>query len=290
MDRSHAISRDSLGLYLSYDHKFTDRFSTIFGVRGHFVRDDGFDGSHNVYLPQVQTLYKINDNTSWYINVGKSFEMPAINSKYSRSGTAAFKSLKPQEGWTYETGIKKVTDTTSTKLAVFNMKMDNKFKWDTYANQGITPPEGIDPSTKIQVNVGEFKNTGVELEYTKILNDRLQYNLGFTYQNPKSKDEGATWVQESARLQFTAGARYDIGKLNTGINLFFCGDREDSAYDPVHKIKNAVKLNAMASYAPDKNSRITLNLYNLLDRDDVINVNEHYEKPFNWTLSYEYKF
>ena len=291
-DSSHAIDRDSLGVYVSYDHKYTDRLSSVIGLRGHFVKDNGFDGAHNAYLPQLQTLYKINDATSLYVNVGKAFEMPAVNSKYSRSGTGANSALKPQEGWTYETGIKHITETSSTKFAVFNMQMDNKFAWRKYNQLGITPPAGVDPDTYIQVNLGEFRNTGVEFEYNKILSENWQYNAGFTYQNPEAKDSG-TWEQQSARIQLTTGAKYSYSKLWVGMNLFYSGDREDATKKvagKIHKLKDNIKLNAVISYAPDKNNSFKFNLYNLLDRDNVLNVSENLDRPFNWTLSYNHSF
>lgn len=291
-DTSHAISRDSLGTYLSYNQAFSDKFSTTVGVRGHFVKDNGFDGSHREFLPQLQTLYKFSDKMSWYTNMGKSFEMPAINSKYSRSQTGANGALKPQKGWTYETGVKYITDSSAVKLAMFTMKMDNKFAWRKYKDLGIIPPTGIDPDTYIQVNLGEFKNTGVELSYDKQISDRWQYNLGITYQNPQAKDSGV-WVQESARLQATAGAKYNIGKLSAGLNAFYVGDREDVSKKVDGKIvqmKNSMRVNGMVAYAPDKNNYFKLNMYNLLDRDNEINVSQHLERPFNWTLSYTYTF
>lgn len=289
VDRSHAISRDSLGVYLSYDQKYNNRFSSILGFRGHFVRGNGWDSSHNSYLPQLQTLYKINDNTTWYTNIGKAFEMPAINSKFSRSKTGSVGALKPQEGWTYETGFKRITGSSSAKLALFSMKMNNKFAWRTYKQLNLTPPPGIDPTTYIQVNLGEFRNTGVELEYSKHLSDMWRYNLGFTYQNPKAKDAGA-WEQQSSRIQFTSGAGYSIGKFGANLNLFYSGDRENSAYGKLHKLKASVRANAVLTYNPDKAHYFKLNMYNLLDRDNVINVNEHLERPFNWTFSYTYNF
>ena len=288
-NRSNAISRDSLAAYFSWNQKYDDKFSTNIGVRAHYVKNNGFDGAHNVYLPQLQTLYKLDENTSWYINVGKAFEMPAINSRYSRSKTGSNGALKPQEGWTYETGVKKITDTSSSKLAVFTMRMDDKFAWKKYNQLGITPPAGIDPDTYIQVNLGEFKNTGVEFEYDKVIGEHWRYNLGATYQDPLAKDAGK-WTQQSSRYQFTAGAKYNYSKLGVGVNLYYLGDREDASYGSLHKLKNIIKLNSVINYDPDKNNSITLNLYNLLDRDNSINVSENLDKPFNWTLSYEYRF
>ncbi len=289
IDRSHAIDRDSLGVYLSYDKKYNDKFSSVLGLRGHFVKGNGWDNSHNSYLPQLQTLYKINENTTWYTNFGKAFEMPAINSKFSRSKTGSVGALEPQEGWTYETGFKRITDSASAKLALFSMKMNNKFAWRTYQQLNLTPPLGIDPSTYIQVNLGEFKNTGIELEYSKNLSDMWRYNLGFTYQNPKAKD-AEIWEQQSARIQFTSGASYNIGKFGANLNLFYSGDRENSSYGKLHKLKPSLRANGVLTYTPDNNQYFRLNFYNLLDRENVINVNEHLEHPFNWSVSYTYNF
>lgn len=126
--------RNSYGAYISYHKKFDDKFSSTLGLRGETYRATDFDDkNNNVLLPQLQTLYKINDTLSWYTNIGKAFEMPAINSHTSSGGTSADiikkNGIKPEEGWTYETGLKHITDTSSTKLAIFNMDYKNKFKW-----------------------------------------------------------------------------------------------------------------------------------------------------------------
>ena len=113
VNRAHVTIRDSLGLYTSYTHEFSNTFSAVFGIRAHFIKGNDVDSSKSVYLPQLQTLYKIDEKTSWYTNIGKSFEMPAINSRYTLSGTGRNDNLKPQEGWSYETGVKHVTDTSS---------------------------------------------------------------------------------------------------------------------------------------------------------------------------------
>lgn len=292
VNRSHAIERDSLALYTSYSHAFSDKFSAVLGLRAHFVKGNAADPAQNAYLPQLQTLYKIDDQTSWYTNIGKSFEMPAINSLYSRSGTARNDNLKPQEGWTYETGIKWITGSSSFKAAIFAMQIDNKFAWRKYKDLGLTPPPGIDPDNYIQVNLGEFRNTGLEVEYTQQLNDNWQYNLGFTVQNPEAKDSGV-WEQQSSRWQATAGVQYNIGKFNSSLNLFYAGDREDASKriaGKYHPMRDKVDLNAVLAYTPDKNNSFKLNLYNLLNRDNVMNVSENLSRPFNWSMTYTCMF
>lgn len=292
-------SRNSYGAYISYNKQFNDKFSTTLGLRGETYRKTDFDKTHNVVLPQLQTLYKFDDTVSWYANVGKAFEMPAMNGHTSSGGNAEILNqypVKPEEGWNYETGFKRITDTSSTKLAIFNMDYKNKFKW-----KKITLPSGED--TTVQFNVGKFENTGIELEYQKELSDKWAYNFNATAQNPKSYDDDtARWTQESARLQFSAGVDYSLNKLKASLNGLVLADRETSCmrYDKVaysstknnydHDLKNRVLLNASFTYSPTENQSCVLNLNNLLDRKDPVSSYEYYDLPFNWTLTYNFSF
>lgn len=293
--------RNSFGAYLSYNKHFNDRFSTILGLRAQTYRHSDADvKDHNVILPQIQALYKMNDKVSWYLNVAKAFEMPAMNAHVPAGGkgNAAWdkmkmddireqsreNGIKPEEGWNYETGIKRITDSSSTKLAVFHMDYKNKFKW-VEVTPGVTNP-------KKQINMGKFKNTGIEFEYQKKLSDKWDYNFGVTYQDPKSKETDA-WKQESARFQLNAGVNYTLNKFTSNLNCLVLADREDSyyKYDGQNvSLKNRFLLNASFMYRPTNNQSIALNLYNILDREDPISTYEYRELPFNWTLTYNYTF
>lgn len=293
-DRSKNIDRDAVGVYTSYTQQLTPKFSTVLGLRGEFVQGNGFDDDHNVFLPQLQTLYKLNDTTSWYTNIGKSFEMPSIHSKYYSSKVSTRKAIDPQEGWTYETGLKHIRTTDSIKLAVFHMDINNKFKW---VKENTVFADG-DPNTSIQINQGKFKNTGVEVEYVKLLNNNWKWNAGASYSNPEVNDDGK-WVQESARVQFNAGVEYNKDKWITNLTWMYTGDREDSYYksdgtiagnNPDHKTPNRIQLNATVQYRPAKDDSVVLNMYNLLDRKNCINENENWDLPFNWMLSFKHLF
>lgn len=287
--------RTSLGLYTSYTHQFAPKFSATLGLRGEAIND--FDTDQNVFLPQLQTLYKFNENLTWYTNIGKSFIMPAMNSQFYTTDKDAHnlkksRGLKPQEGWTYETGMKKITNSSSLKLAVFNMDISNKFGWASEEELGI----GTNTTAEIQINKGDFRNTGIEVEYTKLVGDNWRYNLGVTYSNPEINDSGE-WVQDNARLQFVAGIGYQKNKFNAGLNYLFLGDRNDSYYHEVtssgnryYVLPNRNIMNATLQYSADKNNSVALNFYNILDKKDVVNDYENYGLPFNWTLTYNYSF
>ena len=290
----NSIGRNAYSVYSSYSHQFDNKFTGILGMRGEFTQDNGWDDSHNVFLPQLQFLYKANDSWSLYTNVGKSFDMPSINSKYYSTKLINWH-IKPQQGWTYEFGSKYVAEKDSLKIALFHMDIKDKFEW---VKENTLIPGG-DSNTNVQINGGKFRNTGIEADYVHLIDDNWKYNLGVTISNPEIQS-GDKWVQESARLQASAGVQYNNNKFTGNLGLFVTADREDSYYNRLgqsaktygydHKVPNRVHLNSTLQYRPEKNHTFALNLYNLLDRDNCINENENYDLPFNWTLTYSYSF
>ncbi len=288
--------RKNYGLYASYKYAFNDAFSVTAGVRGQHISEDYIKGqgktkSHNEFLPQIQALYKVNKSTSWYLNAAKSYQLPPLNQFFGYPGRSV-DDLKPQEGWTYETGVKHITDTTSTKVAVYHMDIDGKFDWTAK-----------DPITGLQylINTGKFKNDGVEVEYKKHLSDQWSYNLGAALSNPKTKAEGESYYKQSdAKLQLTAGIDYVTGKLTSNLNYLYLGKREGSFYlsdgssaskvGADHKVPHRSLLNAAFTYKADKHHSATLNLNNILDNKDTINKYENWGMPFNWMLTYNYTF
>lgn len=276
--RKNAL-RNSLAIYGAYTYAMTPDFSTTLGLRGHFI--DDYATRENVFLPQFQTLYKINDSTSWYTNIGKAFQMPALNQYFAKQD-ADFNRLKPQQGWNYETGIKKIIDNKqSIKLAIYHMDIKDQFVWKKNAD-----------NTDYMTNAGDFRNTGVEAEYVRILNDNWKYNLGFSYSNPENNESGS-WEQCNSRIQTTAGVTYNQDKWLANLNFLYLGDREESYYrihGDVSDIPDRIQLNAAFTYHPERNQAVVLNLYNILDRDNSVNKYENLDLPFNWSLSYNYTF
>ncbi|MBR1590022.1 MAG: TonB-dependent receptor [Acidaminococcaceae bacterium] len=290
-DFAEKADRKNVAAFASYKYQFSDKFSTTLGVRGQHVSD--YIKDENVFLPQIQTLYKFNDKTSWYINVGKSFQMPALNQYFNGDH---FDELKPQKGWTYETGMKIINDSSSIKFDVFHMDIDGKFSWaETHPGE-----------PKQLINTGKFKNTGVEVEYTKQLSNNLGYRLGVMWANPKATNWDTKlkkirdyYEQDEAKLQLTAGVDYKLGKLTSNLNYLFIGNRENSYYrydgssgstNPDHKVPNRSVLNANFIYNADTHHSIQLTLNNILGRDDTINKYENWSMPYNWMLTYRYTF
>lgn len=281
-----SADRENAAIYASYKYAASDDLTFNVGMRGEHIDDVAED--QNVFLPEVSALYKISDTASWYVEAGRSFQMPALNQYFKPGRTDK---LKPQKGWTYETGVKFIDDDKSLKVDLFHMDIDGKFDW--YKVDGY--------DQKILMNSGKFKNTGLEAEFTHNVNDDFAYHLGGMYGDPKTKERGMDdYVQSDAKLQLTAGIDYRMGKLLTNLNYLYLGKRQMSYYTnngskakaatADHRVPFRSVLNACFTYRPDTVNSLKLNLNNILDRNDTINKYENWGLPFNWTLEYEYTF
>lgn len=275
--------RENFALYTQYSWQVTDRFNATIGVRGEHINDKVKD--QNVFLPQFQTLYKVTDNSSWYINVGKAFQMPVLSDMMQKAKDGSYqavsgKNLKPLEGWNYETGYKIINGDSSWKFALYHMDFDNSLQWKQQSN-----------GEYIRINTGKFKNTGFETEFASRLSDRLRVNAGFSYSDPKNRTTaGGKWEQTYPKLQFDAGLVYSSEKWDAGTRLNWLTKRlknRDGGTNP-----DLINLNAFATYKPNADDAITLNLNNILDRHNVITngAYEYWDLPFNWTLSYSHSF
>ena len=274
--------RNNTSIYTSYSTEITPDFTMILGVRGENTKD--FAKNDNVFLPQIQTLYKLNANTSWFINVGKAFQMPAINTYFTKPG-GGFNNLKPQQGWTYETGVKWIDNKSSLKVSAYRIDFKDAFKWDKWTD--------ADGDHNFLTNVGEFKNTGVEVDFTHQINDAWSYHAGVSFSNPKD-NEGGKWQQVNAKLQYSAGITYDKEKWTANVSYVYLGDRQTSYY--LHSdgsnfaIPSSMDLSANFQYRPNKNQSITLTLDNILDKTNSVNKYENLGLPFNCQLAYNFSF
>lgn len=276
VDTSRIAHRTSNALYLSYDKWFGDKFKTTLGLRGEKYSDYATDD--NILLPQIQTLYKFDDTSSWYINIGKAFQMPAVDAYF---GGYSFNNIEPEEGWNYETGFKKVDGNKSYKLAVYHMDFENKLGW--------SDDEGPD-GKKYPVNKGDFRNTGVELEMTNRVDDNWSYRLGVGYGNPEIKDPSAKnpkWVQDAGRVDFVAGLTYSQEKLKSNLTFKYLGDREDYK---ARQIPARARLTWNTTYDFTKNDSVTVTFNNLLDRENYSNRYGNLDLPFNWRVMYTHTF
>lgn len=292
--------RKSYSLYQSYDHKFSDAYNMIFGIREYWMGSSKFLSSERKILPQVQGLYKINDTSSVYFNVGKSFEMPQLSSNfYTGPKYAVNPDIKPQSSWSYETGYKYDNNKTFFSASIFYVDATDKIIWGKTTD-----------NKSIQINADKWKNYGLELNLKQKVNDKQDVYMGATFQNPKSKSDygdwktkPGEWSQDESKVLFNLGTTYHQSKLVFDTRITATLKREPSSYlyngasasaktgkVPDHNLKNRIDWSASLSYNPTDKDTLRLVGRNLLNRKDVVNYNEYYCTPINFYVTYERRF
>ena len=275
--------RHSLALYGSYSYQINPTWSTVVGLRYTDIKDPV--KNQHVLTPQFQLNYRINKESSVYMNVGKAFTMPNLSDTFKTVNrqyqSVSGRNLKPEEGWNYELGYKHITNKDSWKVAAFYMDFKNFFSWKPDSNGKMT----------IRVNGGRFRNVGVEAQYGRKLTDRLKVTVGAAYSNPKQMEiDKNYWKQANPKLQFTGGIHYNSSTWTAGSSINFVTKRmknRDGGINP-----NLVAWNAYVVYQFNENSSVRLDARNLLNRHNVISNGdwEYWDEPFNYQLSYTQKF
>lgn len=235
---------------------------------------------YDAFTPQFALLKKLDNNSSLYANAAKSFKMPTFTQLYG-GGSANFAAnplLEPEEGWTYEFGYKKSSNTSMFKAAVYYMDL-NTIEYDgksTTDNPYIT--RNMD-----------FKNKGLEVTYDKDFGSKYSYSLGANFCNPKGQNEkkNGAWEHKFAREQYTASVKYHDDKFNAALTGTFTTDRASGWGD-------LLPVNFIAGYKLDKSSKLELGVENIFDRDDIVSnpgsATKYYCLPRTVHLTYTYSF
>lgn len=279
--------RQSYALYGQLSHSFSSKMDSILGIRYQRIEDPV--KSQNVFTPQWQLLYQLSDNASMYMNMGKSFTMPNLSDTFKKVGkkysAITGKNLKPEEGWNYEIGYKKIKDKDSFKIAIYHMQFKNFFGW------AKAYEESTGKQYDIRINQGEFRNTGVEIDYNHMMSERLKVEIGASFSNPKNqKTKGGAWEQTYPKVQLVTGVNYSTERWSTGLHLNYWTKRlknRDGGINP-----DMISLNFSGEYHIGPNDSCFLQVNNILDRKNVITNGawEYWDLPFNFTLTYRHKF
>ena len=223
-------------------------FTATIGAREQFLKAND---NYNAFTPEFSLIKKLDQNSSIYLNAAKAFKMPNFTSLYG-SGSVEFKpnpELKPEEGWTYELGYKKASNSSMFKTAIYYIDMDAwSYKADSDGvNQAINSP---------------FENLGLEVNYEKNVGEHFSYSLGTDISNPKSRDAGK-WTRKFAREQYTASLKYNNRDFTASLAGSMTADRAGGW-------KDRLPLNLYTSYQLSKDHRIDLvcegRLYNQLEQ------------------------
>ena len=289
------LGRNINSLFGSWEGKLGKRDILSVGVRGTWT-SGAMKNFHN-FSAQAQYLHKINNNQSFYISAGQSFVLPTLSQMYSRVGITSANliignpDLNPQKGTHYEIGWKKETASRQYKIALFSEEIKDNISFSKITSGSLK-------DHWYAINE-DFKNKGIELSVRGNQHNGFTWNLGITFQDPKSKQTTEKtsaktyWDRSLGRWMINGGVAYEKGKWSTALNFTYLADRvmcptSAHSYDQ----KPYLLTTFTAKYAPNAESDITLTIDNVLSRQDVTShtSSDYYATPINYLISYRYKF
>ena len=146
-------------LYLNTNYQYNN-FDFNIGARNtnHSVYGDFLTGNFNLGK-------KITDDMLIFGLISKTFRAPDATDLYGYSGNP---NLEPEESISHEIGIKKITSFGDFSVSYFNNDIDNLIESD---------------GSKMQ-NINKAEISGVELDFSTRLNNGVDYNIKYTYQEP----------------------------------------------------------------------------------------------------------
>lgn len=281
---SKVTDRHIYAVYGQYDHKFDDKNELIVGARETWTTGGYRDQNYDNFSMSGQYVHKLDDDDSLYANVTQSFIMPTFSQMYGARDTAiANPDLKPQKGVSYEAGWKRVTDSHSWKAAVYHIDITDNISatWDT-------------DKTEYQYTNEDFKNTGIELSCDIEGKNGWSYNWGVNYMDPKVKGtKKPYWDRKYGRVQLNGGITYSKDKWVSSLQGTYLAERVGTPSSSHSSHEKPYFLTSLTTtYNADKQNSFTLTMDNLLDREDNLSHSgsEYYSTPFNFMLTYNYKF
>lgn len=273
-------ARNVSSVFASLEHEFNDRHSATVSARETWTSGSPDGTEFNEFTPQIQYVYKMNENTSAYASVSKSFTLPTMADMYGKASTLANSGIRPEIGWHYEAGIKHISGGHQWKFAFFKSRVKDFIRLQTVGDESIAMNE-------------DTKNMGVELSCDIVGNNGWSGSWGVSLGNPKFYDARYPedgWQRSYGRVQLTGSISYQKDKWNASLNGSFLYDRVLESYQ--EKVQPLFMTGFHASYKPEKNHEIYLNVDNLLNRKDIIShVSSRYlALPTNFELGYRFTF
>jgi iron complex outermembrane receptor protein len=251
--------RNDYSLFLQGKRTFWDRLIFTLGMREQFI--DGTSGAadYDKFLPSFGATFKATDSLNLFANAGKAFRAPTFNNLYYESSfLVGNPNLEPEEGWTYETGVKFDHDYVRLRLSAFYMDFENKIETDRSKGYPLT-----------YFNAGDYSSLGVEwntelfpfIQQSNWSRNLSLYTAGY-WADPKADDAEGEEYQVGPKFQTSVGLAYTSDLLVLDLNCQILASREE-------KLENDASLNFFGKYKLWK-GYLTFAVDNITDEELVV--------------------
>lgn len=269
---------DSYALYMQDQIDLTDRLQAQVGFRSDWFEQEFQDRatrrsapqSRRGFSPRAGLSYKVVPEVAVYSSIAKSFR-PVMDSNTGFSTASGGKPFEPETGLGYEAGVKAelLDKRLGITAALFRITKENVL---------ATNPA----DTSQQIQTGEVRSQGFDLNVSGAITPEWRVIGGYAYIDAEvTKD---TTIPVGARLQnipmHTLGL-FSVYEFHNGPlkGLGFGGgvngvsDRAGSSTNDGFLMPAYAKVDLLGFYKLNDAAKVSLNIYNLLDK-------EYYERAF----------
>lgn len=274
-------------IFVQDQYKFNDLFDMTVGLRlDRYDKKDGYnknkkieDQSYTELSPKLAFSYTPDDNTTYYVSYGHSFNQPTLYKLYSESSTSiANPGLKPETSDTFELGLKKnLSEKASMEVALYNIKSKNML---ASANSPV-------PNKKWYVNIDEAKRMGAEFNLRLKHDDKFASYFNMTLQNAKDNDDKR--ISSIPKRMVNLGVDYNYDKWSAYVEGQYSSDRFDEGEvgGKLYSEDSFFIANMGVKYQFMKNATVSFAVNNLFDRDYW----QWYKAPGRtWTMGVDFTF
>lgn len=263
---------DSFALFVQDDYCINDKWEVYGGIRfDHYKKYDGYhnspdksilyaEESYNEISPKIAINYQANDNTSYYLSYGHSFNPPTIYKLYRSDGRyVGNPDLSPETSNTFEVGVKKKINNNKTalNLSFYNTKTENLIIAET------APAPNSDRNW--YNNIDNAKRTGVDFDITHKFNDQWKGYINYSWEWATDSDgERIYGIPESI---LHAGLTYQYDKWTASFSTEYISERQ--APEKISGVYLAYDeffiANIGLAYQLATDCKVTLTVSNLFD-------------------------
>ncbi|MCQ9427473.1 TonB-dependent receptor [Pseudomonas sp. LJDD11] len=230
-----------------------------------------------VFIPYVGLTYALDDTWTAYASYTKIFNPQPY---YVRDIND--QPLPPEEGTSYETGIKASFNDgkLNSSLSLFKTEQESLPVWDA-GTRSYTLEKGTDTQ-------------GVELDFNGELAQGWNFSTGYVYSVTRNSDDKRILTsapRHSLKTFTTYRLAGDLDKFTVGGGATW--ESETGSNLNVYRQSSYVLFNLLGRYDINDNLSVSLNVNNLFDKEYLSSSNEHlglYGAPRNFMTSLKYTY
>ncbi len=280
--------RNDYALFAQVKKMFWESLEATAGAREQFIDGESGTDDYDQFLPSLGLSYRFTDKMNLFANAGKAFRAPTFNNLYYQSSfMVGNPDLGPEQGWTYETGMKYDNDFLRLRFSAFYMSYKDKIEIDktrgypqTYFNAGNYDSKGME----WEAGISPFVRSDGYIQ------DISFYTSGY-WADPVAEDTKGEEYQSGPKFQSSLGIEYltDVARLDLNCQILSSRDRE---------LDTTAVLNFYSKYRLWKGSLI-FSADNVFDKEvqvsgdmsaDASNRYAYYEVGRIFKVGYEISF